>query len=177
MDPTIGGRLVKPVECCREQDVLDALVSGRWPDDLQSHASACAVCSDLVAAVRPILADRGDLSGEGHIPSSGVMWWRAQMRARQEAAREASRPITIAQIVASISAVALIIAAVVVLSPWFGVVLGNWIAEAKAALTPTPTVVAAPATTLVQVWMIPAIIIGVSLLLAPVAIYFAVADD
>jgi len=28
-------------------------------------------------------------------PSSAIVWWRAQMRARQEAARSANRPITI----------------------------------------------------------------------------------
>lgn len=172
---------MKTVDCCREDDILDALSSGRWPDrtdeELRAHIGTCPICTDVVAVATAVLEVRDSEPGEMRIPSSAVMWWRAQMRARQEAAREASRPITIAQIVASISAVALIIAAVVVLSPWFGVVLGDWIAEAKAALTPTPTVVAAPATTLVQVWMIPAIIIGVSLLLAPVAIYFAVADD
>jgi hypothetical protein len=166
---------VKIVECHREQDVLDALTSDHWPDDLRAHASTCTICSDLVAAVQPILVDRVDLSSEGHLPSSGVMWWRAQMRARQEAAREASRPITIAQIVAAVSAVALVIAGVVALSPWVGSVMSGWVAASgvsvsgaagQSASWPFP-----------QGWMIPALVIGVSLLLAPVAIYFAVTDD
>ena len=42
-----------------------------------------------------MLEGREDERAEIQIPSSAVMWWRAQMRARQEAAREASRPITL----------------------------------------------------------------------------------
>ncbi len=30
------------------------------------------------------------------LPSSGTVWWRAQLRARQDAVRESGRPITIA---------------------------------------------------------------------------------
>jgi hypothetical protein len=172
---------VTRVDCCYEDDVLDALTSGRWPDradeGLRIHVASCAICADIVDVAGAILEGRDDRVTEMRIPSSAVMWWRAQMRARQEAAREASRPITIAQIVASISAVALIIAAVVVLSPWFGVVLGDWMDSARAALAATTVLAAAPSTSLTHGWMIPAIIIGVSLLLAPVAIYFAVADD
>ena len=31
------------------------------------------------------------------LPSSGIVWWRAQLRARQEAAQKVVRPITVAQ--------------------------------------------------------------------------------
>ena len=159
---------MKTVECCHEDDVLDALTSGRWPDrideSLRAHVASCAICADIVDVAGAILEGRHDNVSDMRIPSSAVMWWRAQMRARQEAAREASRPITIAQIVASISAVALVVASVVALSPWVAGVLGTWISGA-------------PSLSFTQTWTIPALIIGVSLLLAPVAIYFVVADD
>lgn len=173
---------MKRIACCHEDDVLDALTSGRWPErvdaELHAHVSSCAICADIVEVAGAILEGRDDNVANMRIPSSAVMWWRAQMRARQEAAREASRPIAIAQIVGAVSGVALIVAAVVLLSPWFGGVLGDWVAGAKVALAPAPsTTSAAPSTSLTPGWFVPALIIGVSLLLAPVAVYFAVADD
>ena len=171
---------MKRIDCCHEDDVLDALTSGRWPnridEGLRAHVASCAICADIVDVAGAILEGRDDNATEMRIPSSAVMWWRAQMRARQEAAREASRPIAIAQIVGAVSAAALIVVAVVLLSPWFGVVLGDWFAGAKSALAPGASS-GTPSTLFTQGWMIPALIIGVSLLLAPVAIYFAVADD
>lgn len=172
---------MRRIDCCHEDDVLDALTSGRWPervdDTLRTHVASCGVCRDIVNVAGAILEGRDDNSGDMRIPSSAVMWWRAQMRARQEAAREASQPIAIAQIVGLTSAVALLVAAVVLLSPWFGVLVGDWFWGVKAALAPSTATVNAPSTPLTQVWVIPAIIVGVSLLIAPVAIYLAVADD
>ena len=99
---------MKTVDCCREDDVLDALTSGRWPDraddELRAHVATCAICADVVEVASAVLEVRDDEPGEMRIPSSAVMWWRAQMRARQEAAREAARPITVAQVVASVDA-------------------------------------------------------------------------
>ena len=99
------------------------------------------------------------------------------MRARQEAAREASRPITVAEFVGAASAAVLIIAAVVLLLPWFVVALGDWAGGAYAALAPAASTSSASSTGFSNSLVILAVIIGVSLLLAPVAIYFAVADD
>ena len=50
---------MKTVDCGREDDVLDALTSGRWPDraddELRSHVATCAICADVIArSVRPI---------------------------------------------------------------------------------------------------------------------------
>jgi hypothetical protein len=159
---------VTPVDCCHEDDVLDALTSGRWPDRadeaLRAHVASCAVCADIVAVAGAILDGRDDTVTDMRIPSSAVMWWRAQMRARQEAALEAARPIAVAQIVGAISALVLVIAAIVMLSPWVGGVVSSWVAAGGAA------------SSFAQGWIIPAIVIGVTLLLAPVAIYFAAAD-
>jgi hypothetical protein len=44
---------------------------------------------------------------DANIPSSGQVWWRAEMRVRQEAIRQASRPIAIVQAAAVIVALAL----------------------------------------------------------------------
>jgi hypothetical protein len=161
------------VECTRERDVLDALTSDHWPDDLRAHTSTCAICSDLVAAVQPILVDRVDLSSEGHLPTSGVMWWRAQMRARQEAVREAARPITIAQAVGAVFVLALIVSAIAWVSP----VVRAWFVDSTANIVANVRNTEFSATTLAsQHWLLLAMGL-VWLLLAPLVIYFVVAED
>ena len=121
---------MKTVDCCREDDVLDALTSGRWPDrvddEIKGHVATCAICADVVEVASAVLEVRNDQPGEMRIPSSAVMWWRAQMRARQEAAREAARPITVAQVVATVTLVAVAVSGLIALSPWFAGVLGGW---------------------------------------------------
>ena len=128
---------MKTVDCSREDDVLDALSSGRWPDrtddELRAHIATCTICTDVVAVATAVLEVRDDEPGDMRIPSSAVMWWRAQMRARQEAAREAARPVNVAQVVALVSVAALTVAALVALSPWFGGLLGGWISGVRHA--------------------------------------------
>ena len=172
---------MKTVDCCREDDVLDALTSGRWPDrvddDIRGHVATCAICADVVEVASAVLEVRHDEPGEMRIPSSAVMWWRAQMRARQEAAREAARPITVAQVVAAVTLVAVAVGGLIALSPWFAGVLGGWMPDVDDRHAAWPRWRASGMLT--QGWVLSAVVIGLGvwLVLAPVAIYFAVADD
>ena len=66
------GPIVRTVECCREEDVLDALTSGRWPErapvtclaprrrvrDLQRHRWRSPAASSTGATTRPRCASR-----------------------------------------------------------------------------------------------------------------------
>jgi hypothetical protein len=170
-----GGSAERAGECCREQDVLDALVTERWPervaDELRTHAEGCHICRDVIAGIGPILADRVDLSSEGHLPSSGAMWWRAQMRARQEAAREAARPVTIAHIVGFACVIMVAAAAAAWLSP----VIRTWFVD-TAHLAADFTIPEIRGGLLSHGWLM--LLMGlVWLVLAPLAIYFAVAED
>lgn len=87
------------VECSREADLLEALASGRWPDrlgvDLDAHVAKCALCSDLGTVFHSIRRDRGAAMAAARIPSAGLVWWKAEIRARQEAIRAAARPINL----------------------------------------------------------------------------------
>jgi hypothetical protein len=172
---------VNNIECCREEDVLDALASGRWPeradDELRAHVAACAICRDVEAVASAVLVMREAEPADMRIPSSAVMWWRAQMRARQEAAREAARPITVAQIVGLVSVVVLTVAGMVALSPWFSRLLAGWVSSVRSADLSDMAVFQASSALLAGGWMLPALMIGVWLVLAPVAIYLAVAED
>ncbi|MGE5816048.1 MAG: hypothetical protein ACM36C_16280, partial [Acidobacteriota bacterium] len=106
------------VECPREQDVLDALASRRWPhragDELRAHVATCGICADLVTVAGALLDDE---SVPHELPPASLVWWRAQLRARVEAARAALRPIRVAQLAAVICAAAVVIAAVAALVP------------------------------------------------------------
>ena len=52
--------------------------------------------AEIEAIVAEAIAAEAALARtEAAPPSSAIVWWRAQMRARQEAARAAERPITI----------------------------------------------------------------------------------
>ncbi|HSC27341.1 MAG TPA: hypothetical protein VLD67_08710, partial [Vicinamibacterales bacterium] len=60
------------VECGREQDVRDALASGRWPDrcdeDLRAHVAACDVCQDTVVVVAALMGAWDETWTEIRVP-------------------------------------------------------------------------------------------------------------
>ena len=103
------------VECPRESEVLDALASARWPDRVESeltdHVASCDICRDVITVASAMQEDHDAAWREANVPSSGQMWWRAEMRARQDAIREASRPVTVAQGVAVVLALAVAVGA------------------------------------------------------------------
>jgi hypothetical protein len=88
------------IECPHEADVLTMIATGRWPDrapaDLIAHVATCDMCADLAVVTSAIEDDRESGVPVG-LPSAGTVWWRAQLRARQEAVKDVGRPITVAQ--------------------------------------------------------------------------------
>jgi hypothetical protein len=113
---------VTTVECPREQDLLDVLTTDQWPDrcdeELRRHVEACQSCRDLVAVLTPLSEAWAETRSEAHPPGSGMVWWRAQMRARREAARSAARPVAVAQIVGGLVAIAFVAGVLLVVAPW-----------------------------------------------------------
>lgn len=168
-------------ECSCEEDVLDAISSRRWPDrcgrELRAHVMSCGQCADLVQVATALLEERELAWSEAQIPPSGVVWWRAQLRAREDAARAAARPLAFIQGVAA--SVALWLGVTIVravpsndLSAWRA-----WIA----AWIPTGSFTTPDVPRLLQVAEIVPIsilcLLAAWLVLAPVAIYFAVVDE
>ena len=167
------------IDCPREQELLDALTSSRWPErcepELRAHVGSCPVCADTLAVALPLLTEGEIAYASAHVPSSGIVWWRAQMRARHEAARAASRPITVVQAIACACALTLVAAAAFWARPglsgwedWFRQ-LGGWVGSGAAELTHVGS--------LSPGGLLPWIVLAVWLVLAPVAIYLAVNDD
>jgi hypothetical protein len=89
--------------CVHEREVLDLVAVGQWPGRadaaLQSHVAGCAACRE-VAAVAVAVREWADDQELVTVPDASVVWYRAQVRAREEAARRASRPVLAAQLVA-----------------------------------------------------------------------------
>jgi hypothetical protein len=170
---------VKAVECEREQDVIAAVVSGRWPGrceaELRTHVAACEICRDVADVAVAFGAGREAAWESIQLPSAAHMWWRLQMRARQDAARAAIRPIAVVQ-----GLVAAAIAAVTVVIIGFGLAARWWLpldletgprqAAAGAVDALTAMAAAAPQT------MVLLGAIAAGLVLMPVAVYFALSE-
>jgi hypothetical protein len=163
-------------ECAREQDVLDAVTSGRWDDDLREHTRACRICQDVATVFEAISEERESAWEEATVPPASVVWWRAQIQAREEATRAAARPIAVAQAVA----VSCLIAAALALMPL--ALPSIRIAAASAAdvaewLTPRAAAVSS-VFSLVTGTALPILPFTVaSVLLAPILLYYALTEE
>jgi hypothetical protein len=160
------------VECAREQDVLDAIASQRWPeradDDLRAHVRSCELCADLVEVASALMNDDPVASQASPVPSSGLVWWRAQLRARDEDARAAARPIAFIQGVAASVAIWLLVTFLRTVPAATYVAWKEWLV----GLIPHASRAPVPSLAVLAVL----VVIGAAVL-APVAIYFAMAED
>lgn len=85
------------MHCEKEPLVIEAVRRGRWEESLQAHAQDCAFCADAVVAAHFLRGIQAiDLAG-ARVPTSGWMWWRAQLRAKRAAAQRATQPITLVE--------------------------------------------------------------------------------
>lgn len=164
--------------CDREQDVLDALAAGRCPGrsdgDLYAHVSSCAVCADLADVARAIDNARETAWDGARVPPAGIVWWRAQLRAREDTARAAARPVAFIQGVAASVAIWLLISLYRALPSAYW---SEWRSSLTSALPPIAFTMTNFARFIAAVPLIIFIVVVVWLVLAPVAIYFAAADE
>ena len=172
------------IDCEREQDVMDAVAAGRWPvrpdarldAELREHIACCPVCGDLAAVLAAVAVERDSAWVESAVPPASVVWWRAQIRAREEASRRAARPIVIVQG----AAVSLLIAAALVLLPLAWPLLET-VAESAAeisAWTAPRAAAVSTAFTFVTGTAAPVLPFAVaSVLLAPVLLYYALTGE
>lgn len=114
---------MSPFSCVREREVAELLHQGYWPDacpaDLRAHVEACRICSDLVLVTQALGEERKQTMPLPRLESAGALWWRAQLRHRNEAIEKMGRPLVGAQVFAL--AIALVAAVAVVV--WQ---VGNW---------------------------------------------------
>ena len=163
------------LSCASEQDLLDAVASGRWPDRagaaLRAHVAGCPVCGDVAVFAAALLEDRHAALADAVVPPPSVLWWRCQLRAREDAARIAARPIVLIQAVATLCALAVC----VLLAPAAADSVGRLVATAAAPdwrLT-SPDVSVGWMVSTAAYMALPLLAAGVSLVLAPVVVYLA----
>src|SRR5271157_2116464 len=123
---------MKLPQCDREQEVVDALRSGRWAsawgDDIRQHAAVCAVCAEVALAAQEFQREaelaQAELQQPGAgLPSAGLVWWKAQRAARRAAEQRAAEPIMLVER----AAYALGALAAVVLGVWQWPRLAAWL--------------------------------------------------
>jgi hypothetical protein len=165
------------IECIHEEDVLTAVGTGRWPDradaELRAHVAQCDVCRDLVA-VTAAFHDQ-DAADQRVLPDASLIWWRSQIRAREEAARTAARPITVAQALSFASVIGVLGLIVGATSSWMQVGM-VWAGRMLAWLDPRKITVPESVVTLAADHALLIGLAGVAVLMLPVGLYFAIRD-
>lgn len=97
--------------CTREDELLDALGRGYVGAELESHVRGCESCSELRNVAGALLDEQTIAMTEAPVPSAGTMWFRLQLRHRQEAQTAARRSLYAGQAITI--AIALILALLV----------------------------------------------------------------
>ncbi len=170
---------MKQIECLFEADVLAAVIQSRWPErvdqELREHAKTCQICSDVAAVANAIESAREESVSNAAmaetIPDSGLVWWKAQIRARREATEAVGRPITAVQIAAFACAIGLLGACIGATSSWFQAALkGLW-----AELTDVNFL--AYATGLIMGHWLLALCMVTMILVIPVSVYLMIGRD
>jgi hypothetical protein len=135
--------------------------------------------AEIEAIVAEAIAAEAALARtEAAPPSSAIVWWRAQMRARQEAARAADRPITIVHGLAIACGAGL---ALSLIGTAIAGVRGSsgWLVEVYRSLSTTAAPLASIASIdLTSRWVtLPMTAMLISVLVATIAAYFIFADE
>ena len=165
------------LECRCEQDVIDAIASGRWPDradaELLEHVAACAICADVAEVVAALNNGQDESWTEAAVlPPAEIVWYRAQMRARADATRLVGRPIAIVLALGIACALGVIAGVGGTVLPWLQSSVA-WFAALAPHLTPAPGGLDVFGLALRGV----VLAVAIWLVLAPVAVYLAAADE
>lgn len=102
----------KQNECTFEAPVLAALATATLIGSLRSHVESCAICSETVA-IWSYLNTVAAAEAESPLPSTTLIWWKAQLAQQRRLAAQSISVIQLFQKIAVAGAVlALSIAAI-----------------------------------------------------------------
>jgi hypothetical protein len=162
-------------ECPRQVEVVAALVARRCDsDELMAHAESCEGCREVAMVTRLMVEDR-DVRRDVRIPAAGQVWWRAAVRARLEAVHAAARPLTWLHGVAGAAACGLLIAVMGMSWPFVRATV-RWFVTVV-FMEPAVAEAAARVAALLQQTIAIVLVAGACLVLAPLALFFALSDD
>ena len=90
--------------CPRETEVQAILRRGHWPDacepELREHVATCDRCSSGLIVRHTFQRARVEALTAAPINHPGLLWWRAQLRRRNEALERVSKPAMTGQLFA-----------------------------------------------------------------------------
>ena len=116
-------------QCDHEQEVLEAVQTGRWreqlDDSLSMHVAHCPVCAEVVLVAQFLQQEDEFARVEAALPEAGLVWWKARLLARRAAAERAAQPIAIVESVAGASTVLSLVALVIWQWSW----IHGWLTE------------------------------------------------
>ena len=96
---------MSPFGCAREKEVAELVERGQWPHacspEMRDHVEGCRVCGELTLVKQALRRERTDAMAQPALPSASALWWRAQLRKRNEALGKIGRPILGAEIFAA----------------------------------------------------------------------------
>ena len=80
--------------------------------DCQCDQPECPECGPLIALAEQVRREFEHTRQRAQVPTPEIVWWRAQMRAREEAARTAARPILFTQALAVAALIGLLVSVI-----------------------------------------------------------------
>jgi hypothetical protein len=167
------------VDCPHETTVVNAVLTGAWPersdDALVAHASGCETCREIASVAVLLREDVEHSRVDVQIPVAGQVWWRAAVRARLESTQAATRPMTWMHAITGAIVLGVFLAAVTAAWPR----LSGLASSARVVATdlmPGPEVTAAIASSL-RLSALLGVIAAAFMIIAPLAIYYALSDD
>jgi hypothetical protein len=90
--------------CPHEAEVQAILRQGHWPeacdDAFRKHVETCSRCGEQLLVLHAFHAARTEAMQTARIDHPNLLWWRAQLRRRNDALHRVGRPVTTAQIFA-----------------------------------------------------------------------------
>ena len=167
------------MDCPHETSVVSAVLSGAWPqrcdEALVAHAADCETCAE-VAGVAVLLREDVEHSRiEAHVPAAGQVWWRAAVRARLESSHAATRPMTWMHGITAAFVLGVVLAAVTALWPRVPALLAI-VRSIATNYAPSEDATAAIAGSL-RISVLLGGFAAIFMVVAPLAIYFALSDD
>jgi hypothetical protein len=129
--------------------------------DCQCDRPDCPQCGPLVILAEQIRREFEETRHRARVPTPEIVWWRAQMRAREEAARKAARPILFTQALAIAALIGLLVSVAGRMT--LGAI--RWPALDVFGVSQTSALLPV------------AIVAGCWLVLAPIALYYAFSRD
>ncbi len=129
--------------------------------ECQCDRADCPECGPLAILADEIRREFEHTKFEARVPTPEIVWWRAQMRAREEAARKTARPILFTQALAIAALIGLLVSVA-------GRITLTSLSWSEIVLPSVPQTIS----------LIPIVIVAACwLVLAPIALYYAFSRD